>query len=149
LTLVGTAVLSVGSVLAVVVFRPGSVGTVAFLATAVVLPVSVAFASLRTVVDDDGAKLRLVPLQLRPRVVRFEDIVDVDRTSVSALRDYGGVGIRLGRDSWAYIVTSGEAVRIERADQPDVVVGSAMREELYRAVERGRRTTRDSDPGER
>jgi hypothetical protein len=149
-TLIGTAVLSVACVVSVVVFRTGSVGTVAFLATAIVLPLSVGVASLRTVVDDEGVELRLVPVHLRPRVVRFEDVVGVERVSVKAFRDYGGVGVRLGRDSWAYIVTSGEAVRLERVDRPDVVVGSAKREDLHRAIQRGRGATRgENDPGGR
>lgn len=100
-------------------------------------------AKLRTTVEKDGVHVRFAPFHRRPRVVEFADVTDVERVTVSALGDYGGVGIRRDSDSWAYLVGSGDALRFVRAEKPDVVVVSGRIEAFHRAV----RDARDDPAG--
>jgi hypothetical protein len=135
------------SLVAVVLGRPRPAVAAGLVAVPVGLAAVTWLARLRTSVRDDGVHVRFLPLHPRPRVVRFDDVVGVERVTVSALGDYGGVGIRRDHDSWAYIVESGEALRFERRDRPDVVVGSARVGEFHRAVRAARGA--DGDPDER
>jgi hypothetical protein len=149
-TLAGTGAVSAACVLGAVAFRPGSAGAAVLVGTAVLVPLAVAVAALRIEVRDDGVRVRLFPLHLRARTVRFREVTGVERVSVAALEDYGGVGIRRDGDSWAYLVGSGDGVRLERAGRPDVVLVSPRAGELYRAAEAGwRRVHGDAGRGGR
>jgi hypothetical protein len=136
-TLVGTAVLALLPAAGAILLWPDAVAATTLAVVAVVVPLFVAVAALRTTVDEDGVHVRFAPLHRRPRVVRFDEVTGVERVSVRALADYGGVGIRRDAHSWAYLVASGDALRLSREDRPDVVVGSARPAEFYRAVEAG------------
>ncbi|WP_231184545.1 hypothetical protein [Haladaptatus sp. DYF46] len=118
---------------------------------ALVLPlVLIHRAVLVTEVRDDGLYLKFFPFHLRFRRIPFEEITAVESSEYSAMRDYGGWGIRWGlsltRDglSWdekgtAYIVDGSEGVRITRDGTRPLLVGSERADELRRAIEDGRR----------
>ncbi len=136
---VGAVVLAVVSLLATAPIDPltavVALGVPAGLAAVTLL------ARLHTTVESDGVRIRFAPFHRRPRVVRFTEVTAVERVSVAALPDYGGVGIRRDHDSWAYLVGSGDALRFVRAGEPDVVVGSDRIKAFHRAV----RAARDGD----
>ncbi|GKZ13979.1 hypothetical protein [Haladaptatus sp. T7] len=118
---------------------------------ALVLPlVLIHRAALVTEVRDDGVYLKFFPFHLRFRRIPFGEIEAVEAAEYSAMRDYGGWGIRWGVSltrnglAWdekgkAYIVDGSEGVRLERDGGRPLLVGSERADELRRAIEDGRR----------
>lgn len=127
-------------------------GTNVPLWTAVILllvfgPLVVLYRSnLRIEVRDDGLALRLWPLHLRERTVPCTDVESVIVRDISAMSDFGGVGIRFSprlyrwgvgvRDPVGYIVAGDQGVRVRRRDGPDVVLTSNDPRALAAALER-------------
>ncbi|PSQ15074.1 hypothetical protein BRD00_15045 [Halobacteriales archaeon QS_8_69_26] len=129
---------SVFAVVTVLVQRPGPVVSAVLLALPVVGVVGTYRAGLHTEVREDGLSLQLSPLQRSPRHVPFEDVLDHERVEFRAFRDYGGIGIRRTPGEWAYVVTSGTGVRIDRGDEePNLMVGTKRPEALERALAAG------------
>jgi|APHM01.1.fsa_nt_gi hypothetical protein len=128
------AVVGTAAALAVAVSGPDPLTLLLAVGVPAGLVAATLLATLRTTVESDGVHVRFTPFHRRPRVVEFADVAAVERVTVSALGDYGGVGIRRDGDSWAYLVGSGDALRFVRADQPDVVVVSSRIEAFHRAV---------------
>ncbi|MFC6836450.1 hypothetical protein [Halomarina ordinaria] len=91
----------------------------------------------RTEVRDDGVYLRFAPFHRRERVVPFAALDSVTRVTYRPLRDFGGWGIRRGREGWAYTTDGREGVRLEYGGET-LLVGSRRPEELMRAIERAR-----------
>lgn len=104
-------------------------------------------ARLETGVHEDGVHVRFFPLHRKERVVAYDDVTGVDSREFDAFSDFGGIGIRRTRSTWAYIATSGHGVIIERAEQPDVLIGTEHPEELRRAVEAGLSLSRGVEGG--
>lgn len=126
------------AVVTVLVQRPGPVLSAILLALPVVGVAGTYLAELRTEVREDGLYVQLSPLHRSPRHVPFEEILDHETVEFGAFRDYGGIGIRRTPGEWAYVVTGGSGVRIERGDDdPDVVVGSKRPEDFERALAAG------------
>lgn len=88
---------------------------------------------LRTEVRDDGVYVRLAPVHRSFRHIPFSEIGTCERTAVSVLT-YGGVGVRWLPGTIAYIVSSGDAVAIERLGDHNVVIGSQRPDELAAAI---------------
>jgi len=150
------ATIAVVSALAVatVLFRPtGPVVTALLLVLPAIGIPGTYLARLRTEVREDGLYVQLFPLHRSPRRVGFEDVTDQETVEFRAFRDYGGIGIRRTPDGWAYLVTGGGGVRVERGEgTPSVVVGSRRPDELERALAAGAaraRTTVEGDDGPR
>lgn len=104
------------------------------------------YATLRIEVREDGLALRLWPLHLRERTVDCTDVESVRAIEISPMGEFGGIGIRLNPTCYrwgvrfdeplGYIVEGTGAVRIERAEQRDVVLTSKDARTLARTLER-------------
>ena len=115
-TLVVAAVLAAGLIWAVTSL-PGWLWLVLLLVAAVAL----AALSARVVVDTQG--LRVTSLGITLIAVPVERVAHAETGSVSALREFGGWGWRIGVDGRrGYVTRSGDALVVHRIDDTDVVV---------------------------
>ncbi len=90
--------------------------------------------SLITIIDNKGIHLKLFPIMLKYKTIRFEDVMDVELISIKPLKDYGGYGIRISRKGTAYIMSSNKGIRIIRNEGSPVFIGSEKPEKLYDLV---------------
>ncbi len=125
----------------------GTLLTAILLGVPVVGTVGTYVARLETAVHADGLHLRLFPLHRTERVVRFGDVTGIERSQVGVFGDFGGIGIRRVGGTWAYVVESGDAVTLERAEQTDVLVTTRRAEDLERALQVGLSRARGVEGG--
>lgn len=73
-------------------------------------------------IDDEGLRLRSVPLGW-PRVrVGLSEITSVSSGETSGLSEFGGWGLRMAPGARGIILQDGDALRVERRDRPALVV---------------------------
>jgi hypothetical protein len=96
------------------------------------------FALLRmdTAVTDADVRFRVFPLHIAYRSIRGEQIESYSHVEYRALVDYGGYGIRLGLNGWAYNIRGNEGVRFVLKNGRRILLGSSRAPELTNAVER-------------
>ncbi|MBC2652451.1 hypothetical protein H7F50_13195 [Novosphingobium flavum] len=88
---------------------------------------------LRTVVDHTAIDIRFQPLGLGRRIAR-DQIATAAPITYRALADFGGWGVRLGREGWMYNMRGNRAVRIESRDGTVTFIGSGQPEALLAAL---------------
>lgn len=107
-------------------------------ATGIAIPVFIASLSLRTEVREDGVHLQFFPLHLTERHVSFDDLTGFDAREYRPLAEYGGWGIRRGRNGWAYNVRGAEGVEL-RYRGKTLLVGTQRPNEFVEALNQARR----------
>lgn len=103
-------------------------------------------ANLRIEARDEALILRLWPFHLRARRVPYAEIDTITATEISAIGDFGGLGVRIQPTFYrwgirfdgpvGYIVEGEQAVRITRADGNVLVVTSTDPRTLVGTIER-------------
>ena len=93
---------------------------------------------LVTEVHDDSVTAHFVYAWKLKRIL-FAEIKLVEAVTYEPMRQYGGWGIRLGVDGWAYNVSGNKGVRIHMRDGKNFLIGSQRAEELAEAIEARRR----------
>jgi hypothetical protein len=88
---------------------------------------------LVTEVDDREVRAQFV-LLWRPRHIPFTEIREVKAVTYRPIREYGGWGIRKGRNGWAYNVSGDRGVRVLHRDGSTFLIGSQRAEELEQAI---------------
>ena len=68
------------------------------------------------------------------RRVRIADVARAQATRYNALLDYGGYGVRLGPQGWAFNAGGGEGVLVETKDGKRLMIGSRRANELQDAI---------------
>lgn len=91
--------------------------------------------NLATEVRRDGIYYRYFPFHLSYRRIGFEEIIEHGVREFSALKDYGGWGIRYGREGKAYIVSGNSGVKLAFSNGRGLLIGSRKSEEFDRAIE--------------
>ncbi|MBW3623816.1 MAG: hypothetical protein KY468_10465 [Armatimonadetes bacterium] len=91
---------------------------------------------LVTEVREDGLYVRFFPFHLRPNKAAPEDLLRWEAVTYSPLREYGGWGIRYGRNGKAYNVSGNRGVQLEFRDGRRILIGSQRPEELAAALDR-------------
>jgi hypothetical protein len=89
---------------------------------------------LITEVNAAGIHVRFYPLTRK--TIRFEDITSCKARSYSPIREYGGWGIRIGRNGKAYNVYGNTGVQLEFADALPLLIGSQRAEDLADIINR-------------
>jgi hypothetical protein len=89
---------------------------------------------LITEVNAAGIHVRFYPLT--SKTIRFEDITSCTARTYKPIREYGGWGIRIGRNGKAYNVYGDEGVQLEFADALPLLIGSQRAEELAELINR-------------
>jgi hypothetical protein len=115
--------------------RPASnwVIVVSLLVFGIGLPVFFLFCRLVVSVTDVGVEIRFLPLVRR--TIPFSQIVRVRTRTYSALREYGGWGIRWGTGGKrAYNVSGSEGVELTLTDGSKLMIGSQRAHQLEEAI---------------
>jgi hypothetical protein len=93
---------------------------------------------LRTEVREDGIHLRFFPLHLSERYIPAAELTGFDAREYRPLAEYGGWGIRRGRNGWAYNVRGTDGVEL-RYRGKTLLVGTQRPREFIDALNRVRR----------
>ncbi|MFC6732071.1 MULTISPECIES: hypothetical protein [unclassified Haladaptatus] len=106
-------------------------------ALGVAFPLFFVVLGLQTEVRADGVHLRFFPLHLTERHVPASDLTGFDAREYRPLSEYGGWGIRRGRNGWAYNVQGTDGVEL-RYDGKTLLVGTQRPKEFVAALNRMR-----------
>ena len=98
------------------------------------LPLFMYIVGLDTKVGDCGLCVRFRPFHRQWRLFAFGDIRKAETCSYSALRDYGGWGVRYGKKGKAYNVSGNKGVMLTLSDGKNVLIGTRDHEALSRAI---------------
>lgn len=79
---------------------------------------------LVTEVQPDALYVQLFPFMLTPQRIEFDSIAACSAGKYNPIRDYGGWGIRYGRDGKAFNVSGNMGVRLEFHDGKPLLIGS-------------------------
>ena len=90
--------------------------------------------NLTTEVRSDGIYYRFFPFHLSFHEIRLEDLVEYEVRTYSALKDYGGWGIRYGRRGKAYNVSGNRGVQLKFSNGGRLLFGSQKPEEFVKAI---------------
>ncbi|GHT14634.1 hypothetical protein FACS1894170_11770 [Planctomycetales bacterium] len=86
-------------------------------------------------VDDHFFTLRLGFVGFRLLHIRLDSIISAETTIFRPLRDFGGWGIRMGGDMWAYFMSGTEGVIIITNRGEKYMVGSDIPERLVQVIQ--------------
>ncbi|WP_336361160.1 hypothetical protein [Haladaptatus sp. ZSTT2] len=90
---------------------------------------------LRTEVREDGIHLKFFPLHLSERHISANELTGFDAREYRPLAEYGGWGIRRGRNGWAYNVRGTAGVEL-RYRGKTLLVGTQQPREFIEALDR-------------
>jgi hypothetical protein len=102
------------------------------------LPVLLWIARLIVEVHKDGVYFRFIPFHRRYQKLALDKIIKYEAVSYRPLADYGGWGIRRGKEGYAYTVSGSRGVMFGLEHGRNVLLGSNKPEEMARAVEQAR-----------
>ena len=104
------------------------------LTTVLVVGIAVLILSARliTEVRSDGIYVRFFPIGWK--AILFETIASYQTRTFHPIREYGGWGIRWGREGKAYIAGGDEGLQLLLNDGKQVLIGSRRVQELEAAV---------------
>jgi len=91
--------------------------------------------NLTTEVHGDGLYFRFFPFHRSFRVIPWRNLKECGVRNYSALRDYGGWGIRYGREGKAYNVSGNRGVQLRLTNGDMILIGSQRPEELFEAID--------------
>lgn len=88
------------------------------------------FAMLRLTTEVDAQQLRVRFAPFVNKRIPLSQITRAEVVEYHPLKEYGGWGIRRGKEGWAYTTAGREGVRIVTADKTSFLVGSQRAQEL-------------------
>lgn len=100
------------------------------------LPLLFYAVNLTVEVRPNGLHLRYFPFHLRFHRIAFDTITRAEARTYSALREFGGWGIRWGKEGKAYTVSGDRGVQLEFRNGRKLLIGSKRAEELAQALEK-------------
>jgi hypothetical protein len=96
-------------------------------------------AQLTVEVRSDGVYARFAPFHRDARFFPFDEIVAHRAVTYRPIVDYGGWGIRRGRNGSAYNMSGNRGVLLTFRDGTTLLLGSRRADELDAAIDRGKR----------
>jgi len=106
-----------------------------WLLAGVMLPLFMYYCRLTIVVDSDGVKFRYFLLHLKYRKIKFKDILNYESIKYKPLREYGGWGIRMGKNGIAYTVQGNRGVMFKLKNGKQILLGSQRADEFIKALD--------------
>jgi len=97
---------------------------------------TILFLHLVTEVGPAGIRVRLVPFPWRR--IPFRDIASYEVRTYSALREYGGWGIRLGWNGKAYNMKGSSGIQLVLASGERILIGTQEPEAFFEAIQAAR-----------
>jgi len=98
------------------------------------LPLFIYTMGLDTEVRDCGVCIRFKPFHRKWIVIGFDSVMKAETWTYSPLKDYGGWGIRYGRNAKAYNVSGNKGVMLTLPDEQNLMIGSGNHEVLCSAI---------------
>lgn len=94
------------------------------------------FYSLKLVTEIryDGLYVKFFPLQFHSKKISYGDIKNYEVRTYSALKEYGGYGIRFGARGKAYNVYGNKGIQLEFQDGKQLLIGTQRPEEFVSAL---------------
>jgi hypothetical protein len=89
---------------------------------------------LVTEVRYDSLYVRYDPLQFHSHKISYGEIRKYEIRTYSALKEYGGYGIRNGKKGKAYNVFGNKGIQFEFKDGKQLLVGTQRPEEFFSAL---------------
>ena len=99
-----------------------------------ILPLFLYKTNLTVEVHSDGLYIRFFPFHLSFHKLASEDIEGVEVRTYRPIREYGGWGIRYGRNGKAYNVSGNRGVQLHLSEGKQLLIGSQKSEELCEAL---------------
>jgi hypothetical protein len=85
---------------------------------------------LQTSITGEGIYYRFFPVQRRCRVIKKTDIPKLEVKSYNPLREYGGWGIRFGKNGMAYTVKGDKGIDISLDFETHILIGTSRPDEV-------------------
>ena len=95
----------------------------------------IASMKLQTEVTTAGLFLRFLPLQRKTRLIDMDGVTAVSSVQYRPAMEYGGWGIRYGRNGRAYNVTGNLGVRIDYDNGQHLLIGTRHPDTLKEAID--------------
>jgi hypothetical protein len=105
---------------------------IAFLPLLIISVIVLLFKSLKlqTRITGEGIYYRFFPLERRFRVIKKTDIEKLEVKSYDPLREYGGWGIRYGKNGWADSVKGDKGIYISLVSKKHLLIGTGKPDEV-------------------
>jgi hypothetical protein len=87
-----------------------------------------------TEVRPDGLFIRYYPFHPKFRKIPIENALSIEVVTYNPIADYGGWGLRYGKNGRAYNPCGNRGVRITKDDGKHILIGSQKPEELLDAI---------------
>lgn len=92
------------------------------------------FASLRTKVTENGIHIKFFPFHLSERLIRLDEIEELESGVYSPIKEFGGWGLRWRPNKIAYNVSGNKGVRITKKTGKQIVIGSQRPKEFEQSI---------------
>ena len=92
------------------------------------------FAKLVTEVREEGIYLRFIPFHFKWVKIDYTDIEQYESIKYNPMRDYGGWGIKWGREGKAYNVSGNLGVKLMLNDGKRIMIGSQRPDQMVEAI---------------
>lgn len=91
---------------------------------------------LYTKIDNHGIYSRFIPFDTAFKFYPWEKITSIQICKYKALKEYGGWGIRGGRNGMAYTVTGNKGFVIELSNNKKILIGTRKPEEVMQVLQK-------------
>ena len=98
------------------------------------MPAFIYMTTLSTEVRNDGVYVRFNTLHINWVVFEFNDIQKAEALTYRPIMEYGGWGIRFGKNGKAYNVSGNKGVLLTLSKGKTILIGSQNHEELSLAI---------------
>ncbi|HUB60785.1 MAG TPA: hypothetical protein VL978_08785, partial [Puia sp.] len=85
---------------------------------------------LQTRITADSISYRLFPVQRRFRVIKKSEITELEVKSYEPIREYGGWGIRFGKNGMAYTARGNKGIYIGFGSRKHILIGTSRPAEV-------------------
>ncbi|WMW24672.1 DUF6141 family protein [Methanolobus sediminis] len=103
-----------------------------------IFPIFMLSIRLVVVVRNSGLYVKFFPIHLSFRHYPINDIISAEAVRYRPLRDYGGWGIRYGRNGKAYSISGNKGILLEFKNGKKLLVGSREADVLKMSIEQSR-----------
>jgi hypothetical protein len=90
---------------------------------------------LQVIVDVDAISYRFFPVQWKYRKIKIDNIESIKVVDYDPIADYGGWGIRFGRNGRAYTVKGNHGMYIRQVGKGPILIGTSRPGEIQRFLE--------------
>ena len=107
-----------------------------WVAFGIAMPLLFFLGGMRTEVRTDGIHLQGFPIPFCTKHIDYSQLDSYEARRYRPLRDYGGWGIRFGREGRAYTVSGRQGVQLVFKNGQRLLVGSQQPDQLVEAIGR-------------